>query len=148
MRFSAGVLAAQGVGAIWSQGATHLDFANGRFQQDGVEYGSYAAWAATRTLSVSVDTDATYFDAAGVMQNAGANALRFDHDPNTLTSYGLLLEGARTNLCTKSVALNNAAWTGVRVTTSADQVAAPDGTTVADNILETAVTNTFHLDGG
>lgn len=127
------------------QGATHLDFANNRYWKDG-ELLTYAEWAASTTLSISVDTDATYFDGDGVMRTALANALRFDHDPATLAALGLLLEGARTNALTHASDLSNAAWTKVRTTVAADAVVAPDGSTSADNVLETAVTNTFHID--
>jgi len=40
---------------------------------------------------------ATYFDSAGVMQNAATNAPRWDYDPATLALRGLLIEEARTN---------------------------------------------------
>jgi hypothetical protein len=42
-------------------------------------------------------SDATYFDADGVLQTAGTDAPRFDHDPATGASRGLLIEEARTN---------------------------------------------------
>jgi hypothetical protein len=42
-------------------------------------------------------SDATYFDADGVLQTAGSNVPRFDHDPATGASRGLLIEEARTN---------------------------------------------------
>jgi hypothetical protein len=40
---------------------------------------------------------ATYFDANGVLQTAANDAPRFDHDPVTGASRGLLIEEARTN---------------------------------------------------
>ncbi|MFM6192892.1 MAG: hypothetical protein ACKPFF_10615, partial [Planktothrix sp.] len=39
----------------------------------------------------------TYFDSNGVMQLASANTPRFDHNPNTKESLGLLIEEQRTN---------------------------------------------------
>ena len=42
-------------------------------------------------------SDATYFDANGVLQTAINNVPRFDHDPATGASRGLLIEEARTN---------------------------------------------------
>jgi len=40
----------------------------------------------------------TYFDSAGLVQIAATNAPRFDYDPLTLVSRGLLIEESRTNL--------------------------------------------------
>lgn len=50
------------------------------------------------TLTCTRASEATYFDSTGTRQVAAANEARFDHDPNTLKSLGLLVEEARTNL--------------------------------------------------
>jgi hypothetical protein len=42
-------------------------------------------------------SNATFFDASGVLQTASNDAPRFDHDPATGASRGLLIEEARTN---------------------------------------------------
>jgi hypothetical protein len=42
-------------------------------------------------------SDATFFDADGVLQTATSDAPRFDHDPADGSSKGLLIEEARTN---------------------------------------------------
>ena len=42
-------------------------------------------------------SNATFFDASGVLQTASNNEPRFDHDPATGASRGLLIEEARTN---------------------------------------------------
>ena len=47
----------------------------------------------------------TYFDAFGVLKSAPANTARFDHDPVTGESKGLLIEEARTNLLLNSASL-------------------------------------------
>ena len=49
--------------------------------------------------------DATFFDANGTIQTAGANVARFDHNPATGESLGLLIEEARTNLLLNSETL-------------------------------------------
>ena len=44
------------------------------------------------------DSIATYVDANGKIQTAGANQPRFDHGPVTGENLGLLIEESRTNL--------------------------------------------------
>ena len=56
-------------------------------------------------LTFTRTTTATYFDSAGVMQTAAANAPRWDYDPITLVLRGLLIEDQRTNLFLNSATL-------------------------------------------
>jgi hypothetical protein len=49
---------------------------------------------------------ANYFNSAGVLTSAAVNEPRFDHDPVTLESKGLLVEVARTNLLLNSASLS------------------------------------------
>jgi hypothetical protein len=49
--------------------------------------------------------NATYFDSNGEIQTAGTDVARFDHDPATLASLGLLVEVTSTNLLTNSQTL-------------------------------------------
>ena len=61
---------------------------------------------------------------------------RFDHNPTTGESLGLLVEEARTNFGTYSEQIDNAAWVfdiGTK-TVTANAIAAPDGTVTADMI--------------
>jgi len=48
-------------------------------------------------ITFTRNSNATYFDADGALQTAATNAPRFDHDPATGASRGLLIEEARTN---------------------------------------------------
>ena len=52
-------------------------------------------------------TCATYVDSNGIIQTAAANVPRFDHDPATGESLGLLIEEARTNLIPYSSPANS-----------------------------------------
>jgi hypothetical protein len=63
--------------------------------------------------------------AAGTLVNFGSGVLR-------RTDRGVLIEGARTNLLTRSQAFDDASWTKNNVTVTADATTAPDGTTTAD----------------
>jgi hypothetical protein len=75
---------------------------------------------------------------------APANSARFDHNPVTGESLGLLVEEQRTNLVTYSEDLSNAAWIKSAVTVSSNQTIAPDGTLTADKVIQTATT-AFHF---
>ncbi|WP_338871736.1 hypothetical protein WBJ53_26165 [Spirosoma sp. SC4-14] len=48
-------------------------------------------------LTFTRSSVATYFDASGVMQTAGVNQPRFDYDPVTHVTNGILIEESRTN---------------------------------------------------
>ena len=77
-------------------------------------------------------SNATYFDASGVLQAASNDAPRFDHDPATGASRGLLIEEARTNLLERSAEFDNAYWNKVSTTITANNTTSPDGTSSAD----------------
>lgn len=67
-------------------------------------------FANTRTLDGRITftraSTATYFDQFGVMQTAASGVARFNHNPTTLESLGLLIEEQRTNLVLNSAALS------------------------------------------
>lgn len=79
---------------------------------------------------------ATYFDQFGVMQTAAAGVARFDHNPTTYESLGLLIEEQRTNLLTYSQQFDNAAWSKSNSSIQVNTVVAPDGTLTADKLVE------------
>ena len=79
---------------------------------------------------------ATYVGANGLIKTAGVDEARFDHDPATGESLGLLIEESRTNLVPHSQELNAGTWNkyfGSSV--SANYATAPDGTQTADRII-------------
>ena len=82
-----------------------------------------------------------------VLQTAESGVPRFDHDPVTGESKGLLIEGARTNIVTHShnIAGNSFNYL-LNVTTVANTAIAPDGTQSADSITPTS-TSAIHYCG-
>ncbi len=76
------------------------------------------------------------------LMTAASNVARFDHNPTTGESLGLLIEESRTNLLTYSEQFNNAAWNKSSATITANAITAPDGAVSADL---TAMTNTIHV---
>jgi hypothetical protein len=99
-----------------------LDFANARALDPRITF--------TRAST------ATYVGANGLIKTAGEDEPRFDHDPTTGESLGLLIEESRTNLIPHSQELNAATWNkyfGSSI--SANYAVAPDGTQTADRII-------------
>lgn len=81
-------------------------------------------------------------NSAGVLQLFASGAPR-------ITDRGLLIEGARTNLCLRSQEFDNASWSKTNITVTADAIAAPDGTLTADllTVTTTAGTNVVQAVG-
>lgn len=84
---------------------------------------------------------ATYFDKYGVLRLAPAGVPRFDHDPITKECRGLLMEESSSNYCAHSADFSDAAWSKLAITVSVNALSAPDGTTTADMLVETAASS-------
>lgn len=93
--------------------------------------------------SLSRSTTATYVNVSGVLSTATINTPRINYDPVTHEPLGILIELAATNSNTYSEDLSNAAYTLTACTASVNLVAAPDGNTTADKLVEGS-TNTEH----
>ena len=90
---------------------------------------------------------ATYVGRDGLIKTAGVDEARFDHDPETLESLGLLIEEQRTNIWNNSADLTISSspvyvnWTNA--TRTSNVATAPDGTTAADrNTFDSATAST------
>jgi hypothetical protein len=76
----------------------------------------------------------TFVGSDGLIQTAATNIPRFDHDPVTLASRGLLIEESRTNSITGSNAFNT--WTLGNTTVASSSVVTPEGTADAWKLVE------------
>jgi hypothetical protein len=87
----------------------------------------------------------TFVGSDGVLQTAVTDAPRFDHNPTTGESLGLLVEEQRTNLLLRSEEFDNASWTKARASITANQIAAPNGETTADKLVEDTTASNSHF---
>ena len=94
--------------------------------------------AGVGSVTFTRSTTGTYIDRYGVLQTAAIDEPRFEKD-------GLLIEGSSTNLLTYGDEFDNAAWLKARCSISINSTTAPDGTTTADKLIDTADNNTHIL---
>jgi len=85
--------------------------------------------------SYTATTTAAITNYIPVLQTGAINQARFDHNPTTGESLGLLIEEQRTNLLTYSDDFSNAVWTKATATISSNTVVAPDGTLTGDKFI-------------
>lgn len=77
---------------------------------------------------------ATFVGSNGLIQSAAINQARFEHDPVTLASRGLLIEESRTNLILQSEDFGTS-WSAVNSTVSANATTSPNGLVTADKLI-------------
>ena len=80
-----------------------------------------------------------------VLQTAASGVARFDHNPVTGESLGLLIEEQRTNLLLYSEQFDNAAWGKARASIAANIATSPDGTVNADKLVEDTTASNTHF---
>jgi hypothetical protein len=101
-------------------------------------------FASSRTLDPRITftrtSSATCVGPNGLLRVVPANSPRFDHNPITGESLGLLVEEQRMNLLLRSEEFETT-WAASNVTPTANQIAAPSGTTTADLITGNAGTD-------
>jgi hypothetical protein len=76
---------------------------------------------------------------------APSNVARFDHNPVTGESLGLLVEEQRTNLVTYSEDFGNASWVKGDSLIVANTIVAPDGNLTGDKLVENTTTGFHYL---
>jgi hypothetical protein len=74
--------------------------------------------------------------------NGGVFPPRFDYDPVTLAPKGILIEEQRVNVLLRSEEFDNATWSKVGITVTANATVSPDGVADADALVEDAATST------
>jgi len=106
-------------------------------------------FAGTKTLDSRITftraSTGTYVGSDGLVKTATTNEARFDHNPTTGESLGLLVEEARTNLSLRSQELDNAVWTKTASSITANAIASPDETTTADKLVEDSSTANHNI---
>ena len=101
-------------------------------------------FAATKTLDRRItftrDSIGTYTDEFGIVKYASNNVPRFDHDPETGESLGLLIEESRTNLVTTSEDFSSFEpnYVNARSTIASTTELAPDGTYTTTRLVRTS----------
>ena len=91
----------------------------------------------------------TYVGSDGLIKSATTNEARFDHNPTTGESLGLLVEEARTNLLLRSEELTDAVWTLFGTASrTANATVAPDGATTADSVTLPTSSGIFQFVSG
>lgn len=103
-----------------------LDFANKKSLTDRI--------SGNNLITFTRSSIGTYVGADGLIKTAAADDPRFDHDPTTGESLGLLIEEKRTNLVATSVPSGYSTFNRATQTTG---VTAPDGSTDARNYNNT-----------
>jgi hypothetical protein len=101
----------------------------------------YSDLATVPGYSFTRASDAYYTKADGTLQLFSSGALRRGDQ-------GVLIEGSRTNLLTYSQAFDDAGWTEVGSSITANDTVAPDGTLTADLLSEDSATSGHGLDVG
>jgi hypothetical protein len=117
---------------------------NATFTAVGTETASFwGAQAEQRNVltSYTLTTTQAITNYIPVLQTASSGVARFDNNPTTGESLGLLIEESRTNLVLYSEDYSNAAWNKVASTITSNTIVAPDGALTGDKIVASTATN-------
>jgi hypothetical protein len=109
-------------------------------------WGAQAEQRATATAYTATTTQ-PITNYIPVLLSAGGNQARFDCNPTTGESLGLLIEEARTNLQVYSSAFQDNEWTKLDLLIGINAITAPDGTLTGDKLIPNT-SNTFHITYG
>jgi hypothetical protein len=90
----------------------------------------------------------TFVGSNGLIQSAGNNVARFDHNPVTLACRGLLIEESRTNTILQSEDFSSASWNASsqrNLTVSVNNTTSPSGATDADKLTVGSTTTIYQV---
>lgn len=93
-------------------------------------------------ITFSRTSDATVTDSTGTLITVPSGTPRFDHNPVTGESLGLLVEEQRTNLCLQSEAFGTSPWAVSNITVTANTETSPAATLTADTLAATNANGT------
>lgn len=80
------------------------------------------------------------------LQSAASGVARFDNNPTTGESLGLLIEEQRTNLLTYSEQFDNAAWSKINsCTITTNTIVSPDGTLTGDKLVRDSAASSYRV---
>jgi len=99
----------------------------------------------TNLITFTRSSTGTYVGSDGLIKTAAADEPRFDHDPETGESLGLLIEESRTNYQDYSVDINTGRDILTGSTLTANAATALDGTTTATRITGSGVDENTRL---
>ena len=83
---------------------------DGRYTLNGTAYNDLTSLLTAAGGSFTRASTATYYNSSGVLSIAASGAPRFDYDPSTLVSKGLLIEENSSNKLQYSEDFSNAMW--------------------------------------
>lgn len=118
-----------------------MDFvydSDGRYTLGNTAYNDLSSFLSAAGGSFSRASVATYTDVSGLVQTATSGAPRFEYAPVAHTPKGILIEEARTNNFIRTTEFDNATWTKLNTTVSANTQTAPDGTLSAEKLIPSA----------
>ncbi|HAJ89914.1 MAG TPA: hypothetical protein DCM27_02705, partial [Rhodospirillaceae bacterium] len=119
-----------------------MDFTNGasgRYTLNGTAYNSLSSFLTASGGTFARNSVATYFDSTGTLQTVSNNTPRFDYDPVTHQSKGILIEESRTNLLNYSMTFNTSSWNLARSNIQLAATTSPDGTMNAVKLYNNGV---------
>jgi hypothetical protein len=99
----------------------------------------------TDKLTYTGATNGTFVNRSGLIERATTDLPRFDHNPASRQSLGLLVEESRENLLLRSEEFDNAYWAKARSSVTANAIEAPDGNVTADKLVEDTTASNNHI---